>query len=329
MEKLPLIVNINQNSLDDGPGIRSVLFFKGCSLDCVWCQNPETKNSRQELIFQPDSCINCNPCTVNCSDNSFHYKLDNLRISWEICNQCNIDFQCSEQCPADVFEKAGKYYEISDLVKIITSNRIFYNNTGGGVTLSGGEPLLFPKYVRRLVEGLKKENINICIETAGQFVFNDDTEFILRNSDLIYYDIKLIEPVLHQKYCGIENERIIFNFKTIISDINPILPKNKQTLDFKKIKHERPILIPRIPLIPDISATEDNLLLSAEFFKNNGIKLIDLLEYNPLWHNKAESLGKKVEYARKKWMDEGELKLVRDIFIDFIFEKFSKGSQKR
>jgi len=322
MEKLPLIVNINQNSLDDGPGIRSVIFFKGCPLNCVWCQNPETINPKQELIFQPDSCINCQPCNVSCRIDSFHYKENNLRISRELCNQCNLDFQCSQQCPAEVFEKAGKYYKISDLVKIIRSNRIFYNNTGGGVTLSGGEPLLFPKYTRQLVEELRKENISVCIETSGQFKMNDDINFILRNSDLIYYDIKTIDSNRHRKYCGAENKRIISNFNKIISDINPILPVSKKWLDFKNIKHKRPILIPRTPLIPDITTTQENLLQTAEFFKKNGIKLINLLVYNPLWHNKAKSLGKTVYYTRKKWMNEEELQLVRDIFNDFIFEKF-------
>ena len=321
MEKLPLIVNINQNSLDDGPGIRSVIFFKGCPLDCVWCQNPETKNPKQELIFLSDPCINCNPCTVNCSNNSFHYQQDNLQISWELCNHCNLDFQCSEQCPADVFEKAGKYYEISELVNIITSNRIFYKNSGGGVTLSGGEPLLFPKYMRQLMEELKKEKINICIETAGQFEMNTDTDFILRNADLIYFDIKLIDSNLHRKYCGRENTRIISNFNTIISDMTPILPTSKKSLYLNEKLDKRPILIPRIPLIPDITATQENLLSSMEFFKQNGIKLIDLLEYNPLWQNKAISLGKAVGYSRKNWMTEEELQFVRNIFQDFIFEK--------
>lgn len=322
MEKLPLIVNIKQNSLDDGPGIRSVIFFKGCPLDCIWCQNPETKNLKQELIFQPDLCISCQSCTVNCINNSFQYKKDNLQISRGLCNECNLNFRCSHQCPAEVFEKAGKFYKISDLMKIFESNRIFYNNTGGGVTLSGGEPLLFPKYTRRLVEELTKEHISVCIETSGEFKMNDDIKFILRNVDLIYYDIKIIDSTSHQKHCGAENKRITDNFNYIITEINPILPTSKKWLDFKNIKHKRPILIPRTPLIPDITATQENLYKIVEFFKNHGITLIDLLAYNPLWNIKAKSLGKKVVYLRKKWMDEEELQLARDIFDDFIFEKF-------
>ncbi len=322
MDKLPLIVNINQNSLDDGPGIRSVLFFKGCPLSCVWCQNPETQKAQLELIFQPASCIHCTPCTVHCSHKSFQYMQNNLQISWDLCQQCDLDYACVDQCPADVFEKAGKTYSLADLMHLILSNRIFYKNTGGGVTLSGGEPLMFPKFIRPLVEEFKKENISYCIETAGYFSLNEDTTFILQNSDVIYYDIKLFDSDLHLKYCGVNNDRILSNFTHILSAIQPLLPTSITSLDFKTNTPDSPILIPRIPLVPGITANPGNLHQIVDFFKKNGIQLIDLLPYNPLWHSKAISLGKFIEYRGKKWMTEADLDLVRNIFADFVFEKF-------
>ena len=322
MDNIPFIVNINQNSLDDGPGIRTVLFFKGCSLNCVWCQNPGTKRPNQELIFQPASCIHCPQCTVRCTNQAFLYKSNSLLVSWDLCSACDRDFPCVDQCPAGVFETAGKQYPIADLMQTITSNKIFYKNTGGGVTLSGGEPLLFPQYIRQLVERLLKENISYAIETAGQFPMNEDTRFILQHADVIYYDIKIFDSNLHQKHCGSDNQRILSNFAQILSEINPQLPTNLQTLDFKYKRVDEPIFIPRIPLIPGITATPANLHLIVDFFKTSGIQVIDLLAYNPLWHSKAQSLGKSIEYEGDKWMTEAELAIVREICAGFIFEKF-------
>ncbi|MCP4763306.1 MAG: glycyl-radical enzyme activating protein [archaeon] len=321
MEKYPLIVNINQNSLDDGPGIRTVIFFKGCPLSCVWCQNPETQNTNQEINFQSKNCINCAPCTIKCPNNAFKYENNQPNFYFD---RCNLNFDCIKQCPAEVTKKTAKYYEIQELIDIITSNKVFYDNTGGGVTFSGGESLMFPKYVRLLTEKLKKENINICVETAGFFNFNEDTEYILKNSDLIYFDVKIMDPVLHKKYCGVSNNQIIENFKKIITNHDIILPDKKELLNFKGNKYNEPILVPRTPLIPDITATEENLTDIAIFLKKNQIKVIDLLAYNPLWLDKLQNIGKnqEIKYTRDSWMTKDELDLARTIFKDFIFEKF-------
>jgi pyruvate formate lyase activating enzyme len=325
--KKPLIVNINQNSLDDGPGIRSVIFFKGCPLSCTWCQNPEAQNTHQELIYQPRSCIHCNPCRIQCPTQAFTYNKSNHNLFLDR-KRCNLCFDCATQCPADVFKIAGKYYDITQLVEIIKSNKIFYDNTGGGLTLSGGDPLLFPEYVRTLIDEIHALGINICIETAGLFKINEDVKTILENVDLIYFDIKIFDSNLHKKYCGVENSVILDNFKRIIIDFKADLPTSKKALNFKNRfqnhnePNRKPILIPRIPLIPEITATPANLSQIIQFLKDYNIKLIDLLAYNPLWLNKCETLEIEKKYIRDTWMSKDELAFIRNLFKDFIFDRF-------
>jgi len=307
----PLIVNIKQNSLDDGPGIRSVIFFKGCPLSCVWCQNPETQDFHQELKFQPEKCIHCNPCLVLCPSNAIQF----IDLPILDRNSCTQHFNCTIQCPADVFSQAGKYYEPSDLVDLLKSNKVFYDNTGGGVALSGGEPLVFPRYVRNIIRKLKIESINILLETSGFFKIGDDIDQILKTVDIIYYDIKILDPILHQQYCGVDNKIILENFKTFITKYGMILPSEKH--DLKK-EHDSPFLVPRIPLIPEITATEQNLGQIAEFFRDNDVKITDLLPYNPLWIDKCKSLGKIPRYTRATWLSQELIDQAHQIFNDFM-----------
>lgn len=323
----PLIVNINQNSLDDGPGIRSVIFFKGCPLRCVWCQNPEAQNLHQELIFQKNLCIHCEPCRVNCPIQAFRIdsKEKQLFLNRQLCNHC---FDCTSQCPTDVFKIAGKYYEIAELVEIIKDNLVFYKNSGGGLTLSGGEPLIFPEFIEQLVQEVRKLGVNICIETAGLFNLSENITKIFQMVDLIYFDIKIYNSIDHKRYCGVDNSIILQNFEKLIYDLKFDLPETKDALNFKNLNelasyhNKTPILIPRIPLIPEITDTPENLMNIRQFFQSHRIKLIDLMPYNPLWLDKCDTIGIDKKYFYNKWMSKSELASIRELFKDFLLEKF-------
>jgi len=330
----PLIVDIKQNSLDDGPGIRTVLFLKGCALQCVWCQNPEAQNPDYELIFNSKNCIYCNKCFINCEAISFSFdiKTNSKQINLDR-NICNLCFNCVNLCPAEVFKIAGKYYEIGELVELILSNFIFYKNTGGGITLSGGEPLLFPKYIKKFISILKQKfmekfyyDLSICIETAGQFYFNDDVIFILKNSDLIFYDIKIMDSSLHKRFCGVENSLILNNFKTILNLDFIRIPENISELDFKQKNsiNKNTLLVPRMPLIPEITLTKENIIAFKQFMIENKIKIFNFLPYNPLWSEKSIILGKKVLYERKSWLSKEEKQIINEVFnSEDLNEKFS------
>ena len=320
LENTPFIININENSLDDGPGIRTVIFMKGCPLDCAWCQNPESKNPKQELFFHPDNCIFCDPCRVLCEKGAFQVKINTLQLDWERCGLC---FKCVEACPAPVFKTIGKQYTISQLVEIISKDLVFYKNSGGGVTLSGGEPLLFVGYTSELIDTLSKMDISIIIETAGYFQLNNQVKNLLKKVDTIYYDLKLFDDNQHKKYCGVPNTKIKENFDTLTKEDWIMIPNSMKDIENRMDIKNKTLLIPRIPLIPGLTSANENLGKWIEFLKIHQIKIIDLLQYNPLWKKKLDSLGKSEDYHEDRWMNSENLIEVRNMFKDFKFLTFN------
>lgn len=294
-----LIVDIKRNSLDDGPGIRTIIFFKGCPLSCVWCQNPEAKLATQEISFSKEDCLNCKKCLEVCDKGAVDFSYD-YRIDRDKCDLCG---KCIEICPNEALKFAGKEYDIKTLSKLVLKDKIFYDNSGGGVTLSGGEPTLHMDYVHQLLKELKNENIHICLETCGHYNRETFNELILPYLDLIYFDLKIFDSNLHKKYCGVSNEIILQNFEALI-------------------KNNDVEILPRIPLIPKITATKENLEDLKNYLKSLKIKKIGLLPYNPLWISKTETIGIKAEYSRSSWLEKEEKEEIKKIFSNFKFKDF-------
>jgi pyruvate formate lyase activating enzyme len=295
----PLIVDIKRNSLDDGPGIRTVIFFKGCPLTCVWCQNPETKSTTQEISFNVIDCLNCRKCVEICENYAIDF-LYKYRIYRDKCNLCG---KCIENCPNEALKYAGKEYDIKTLIDLILKDKIFYKNSGGGVTLSGGEPTLHIDYLHELLKDLKKNNIHICLETCGYYNRDKFNELILPYLDLIYFDLKLYNSSSHKNYCGVSNDLIFQNFEDLL-------------------KNSKVEILPRIPLIPNITATKVNLFRLANYLKSLKIKNVGLLPYNPLWLSKMETIGLEPKYNLSNWLTKKEKKVIKDIFFDFKFKDF-------
>ncbi len=298
-----LIVNIKRNSLDDGPGIRTVIFFKGCPLSCVWCQNPETKLPNQEISFNNQSCIKCEKCYEVCTLGAINFS-KKYRIDRQVCNLCG---KCIDVCSYDALKFSGKQYSINELMDIILKDKAFYDNSGGGVTLSGGEPTFHIEYLNTLLIELKKSNIHICLETCGYYNLEKFNNLILPYVDLIYFDLKLFSPELHKKYCKVPNETILKNFKDLMEK-----KTKKQTLE----------ILPRIPLIPKISTSKKNLTNWVEYLKTLKIKKIGLLPYNPLWLSKVNSIGAKLEYKKSNSLTIKEKERIKLMFSDFEFRNF-------
>ena len=294
-----LIVDIKRNSLDDGPGIRTVIFFKGCPLSCIWCQNPETKQSTQEISFSKEDCQNCEKCLEVCDKEAVDFSYD-YRIDRDKCNLCG---KCIEICPNEALKFAGKEYDIKSLSKLVLKDKIFYDNSGGGVTLSGGEPTIHMDYIHQLLKELKKENIHICLETCGYYNRETFNKLLLPYIDLVYFDLKIFDSDLHEKYCGVSNEIILQNFEDLI--------KNKNIE-----------ILPRIPLIPKITATNENLEKLEKYLRSLQISNIGLLPYNPLWLSKTESIGMKAEYNQSSWLEKEEKEEIKKTFSNFEFKDF-------
>jgi pyruvate formate lyase activating enzyme len=299
MDKKPLILEIKGNSLDDGPGIRTVIFFKGCPLNCVWCHNPESKKAVAEISFDERECVGCNTCIETCTEKALS-KNNPFFIDRERCTLC---FQCVETCPSGSLSRVGKTMSIDEIVKTVIKDKPFFNISGGGVTLSGGEPTLYMDFVSDLLKKFKAEGIHTLLETCGYFDFERFHSLILPYIDAIYYDIKFYDCDDHKKYCGVPNDLILENFLKLhaIHEVS------------------RPEILPRIPLIPNMTDTEQNLRSIAGFLHTHGVKKAVVLAYNPLWHEKNSKIGISSAYSSedsmKKWQDKLKIQQCKEIFL--------------
>ena len=294
----PLVVDIKRHSLEDGPGIRSVVFFKGCPLRCIFCQNPEAQEPGAEIAFFARKCFFCGKCEKVCLQGAI--ELDSPgRINREKCIRCG---QCAHACPDGALKLVGHYYAVERLSEILLRDLPYYRHSGGGVTLSGGECTLYPDYLEALLQSLKTRNVHLVLETSGYFDYDTFTKKILPHIDLIYYDIKIAEPLSHAEYTGQSNHRIIKNFCRLIVD------KNVE-------------VHPRIPLVPGITATRDNLTSIVNFLWEAKAANITLLPYNPLGIEMAVNLGRPKPSVSGEFMKPEEEKRVCEMFDAIIQER--------
>jgi pyruvate formate lyase activating enzyme len=278
MVEFPLIVEIKGNSLDDGPGIRSVIFFKGCPLSCTWCHNPECISPDPALKFDPGSCIHCDSCITGCTagalsrDNQFF-------VDRGACNHC---FSCTKLCPAAALTPLGQQMEPTEIVEQVIRDKPFFNNSGGGVTLSGGEPTLHLAFTGELLAALKRAELRTLLETCGLFDLARFRQLALPFIDIIYMDLKLLDDRLHRHYCGAGNSVILEN----LARLHELSRDSEFTI------------VPRIPLVPGITDTPENLTAAACFLREHGFSEVKLLPYNPLWVDKLFSIGLPNPYSR-------------------------------
>jgi pyruvate formate lyase activating enzyme len=302
MEKRrPLILEVKGNSLDDGPGIRTVIFFKGCPLSCTWCHNPEGKTASQEISFDASECVGCGTCLQVCPEGA----LDRDDPDYIDRVKCTLCFECVEACPSGALSRVGRYMEAGEIAAMVQEDLPFFRNSGGGITLSGGEPLLFMGYVSHLLRKLKEMGIHALVETCGHFDLDELEEKILPYLDIIYFDLKIHDAAEHQRHCGLPNQLILDNFSKLFR---------------RYIDGGTPVLA-RIPLIPGITATDGNLSALAGFLRDNGVHEVALLPYNPLWIEKSRKVGRDNPLvgrdAMAAFMKPSEIERCRAIFAGF------------
>jgi len=295
MDNKALIFDIKRDCSEDGPGIRTTVFFKGCPLSCVWCQNPEGLEKKIDLLFNNAGCHPqlCDaPCTHVCPASCLTSTSGEISLNRESCTQCR---RCIDVCKSGALQQSGYWITLDNLLYRLLIDKPFYQSSGGGVTLSGGEVTQQMLFAHRLLKALKDEAVHTAIETSGFFNYRRFHELMLPWLDIIYFDLKLIDDTESQRYAGQTNSLILENFS-------------------KLVKSSSVPVIPRVPLIPGITTTETNLTGIADFLSDHGIDTATLLPYNPLWTDKAIKLDRDLHYRRAQFMTTEEQQLSVDRF---------------
>lgn len=265
-----VITDIQRFSLNDGPGIRTTVFFKGCNMKCSWCHNPETISHRRELGFYPQKCIGCAKCFSACPNGA--HKLDENGthfIDRDLCVGCG---KCADVCFAEALVMCGCPKSVQEIMCEIIQDKEYYDYSNGGVTLSGGEVLVQKEFAKSLVKTCKENGIHTAIESNIYFPF-EEVEELLSEVDLIMCDLKIFDDDLHRKYTGVSNR---------------LIKENLLKLDSLDV----PVIV-RTPLIPGATDTDENIGLISEYISSmKNLMRYELLNFNPLGAYKYDSIDK-------------------------------------
>jgi len=295
------IFNIQKYSIHDGPGIRTTVFFKGCPLNCWWCHNPESQSSFPELIFWKDRCIHCKTCITTCPLGALTLE-DGLVLTDK--GKCTLCGECVQKCPTIAREIIGQKMTVEEIMEEIEKDGVFYRESGGGVTFSGGEPLMQQDFLEELLRNCHQKKIHTTLDTTGycNWHFLDG---ISRFVDLFLYDIKIMNDEAHIKYTGVSNQIILENLK--------------------KLSAKGENIIIRIPIIPDINDDMQNITDIGKSLKSMNIKFIELLSYHNIASEKYARLGKSYALEDTRVPDKDKLSKISKLLQKFDLTVKSGG----
>jgi pyruvate formate lyase activating enzyme len=262
-----IVFDVQRFSIHDGPGIRSVVFFKGCGLSCIWCQNPEAMRAAPELAYYEARCLeDCALCVDVCPEDAIRPQRSG-RVDFGRCTACG---KCALACPSSALRCIGRSLTAPELLEEVLRDRTFYQTSGGGVTFSGGEPLLHSAFLQELLRLVRVEGLHAAIETGGAYPFAL-LEPLLPHTDLVLFDVKLAHAQRHARYTGRENGEILDNLGRLLrTDV---------------------CVEVRMPVVPGFNTDDENIAATARLVSGLGVGRVTLLPYNHLWEAKLPNLG--------------------------------------
>lgn len=303
MNKKLLTIDVSHGTTHDGPGMRTTVFVKGCSLHCIWCQNPESISRENEVWWSANDCIGCSSCVEACENAAISFNSSGIQIDREKCRKCGL---CAEVCPSSAMSWQGQEYDLDTLMEEVLRDRHYYTQFGGGVTCSGGEPLLQYEFVSEFFKLLQEEGISTALDTCG-FAPRKNLEMVLPWTNYVLYDMKLFRSEKHKQFTGAPNELILDNLLYIADYI-------------RKSDSSMKIWI-RTPLIPGITDELDNIKEIGTFIQE---KLGDVVErwelcaFNGVCVSKYDKLGKKWEFEGQGPMRDCEIEPIQQLAVSLV-----------
>ena len=290
-----LIFDIKKFAINDGPGIRLTVFFKGCNLQCQWCHNPESMSPKVQKMYNAKKCIGALSCVENCPNNALKMTPDGIVTDYNVCNLCG---KCAEVCPTKAFEMLGAAVPISELMKKIDNEAIFFDQSGGGVTFSGGEPLMHSEYLIEALKECGKRMYHRVVDTTA-FANQEIVLEIAKHTELFLIDLKVMNSEKHKEFTGVGNEKILSNIVAL-----------------SKINCE---LIFRIPLIKEVNTSKENIEETAKFINSleGNRTIVNLLPYHNIAVNKHLKLGNSTNFEVFEAPDKTEISEIISLFKNY------------
>lgn len=286
-----LVSDIQRYNVHDGPGVRTLIFLKGCPLRCLWCSNPESQEIGPDIAFVKDKCTYCGLCTEVCPEGAIS---ELIALDRSLCTKCGM---CVEVCYSGALRQVGQMMKVSDVMQEVGKDEPFYRRSGGGVTLSGGEPILQAPFSREILKLCRQRYIDTALETCGFGLWPQLRE-VLEFTDLVLYDIKHMDPLKHKEFTGAPNQIILENAKKIAQLGIP--------------------MVIRVPLIPEHNADVENITATARFAKEElGVKELHLLPYHQYGKNKYTILGRDYPMDNIKPPDREQIGVFKTVVESF------------